>query len=37
LLMWMYLSSISILMGAEVNASLMLSRTGVEKVKFKRF
>jgi membrane protein len=37
LLMWMYLSSISILMGAEVNASLMLSRMGVEKVKFKRF
>jgi membrane protein len=37
LLMWMYLSSISILMGAEVNASLMSSRTGVEKVKFKRF
>lgn len=37
LLMWMYLSSISILMGAEVNASLMLSRAGVEKVKFKRF
>lgn len=37
LLMWMYLSSISILMGVEVNASLMFSRTGVEKKKRKRF
>ncbi|MBA4364841.1 MAG: ribonuclease [Coprothermobacter sp.] len=37
LLMWMYLSSISILMGAEVNASLMFTRTGGEKPKFKRF
>ena len=37
LLMWMYLSSISILMGAEVNASLMFSKTGGEKLKFRRF
>ncbi|MFZ2412767.1 MAG: YihY/virulence factor BrkB family protein [Candidatus Cryosericum sp.] len=37
LLMWMYLSSISILMGAEVNASLMFTRTGGKKPKFKRF
>jgi uncharacterized BrkB/YihY/UPF0761 family membrane protein len=35
--MWMYLSSISILMGVEVNASLMFSRMGVEKKKRKRF
>lgn len=37
LLMWMYLSSVSILMGAEVNASLMFTRTGGEKPKSKRF
>jgi membrane protein len=37
LVMWMYLSSISILMGAEINASLMFSKTGGEKLKFKRF
>jgi membrane protein len=37
LLMWMYLSSISILMGAEVNASLMFTKTGGKKPKFRRF
>ena len=37
LLMWIYLSSISILMGAEINASLMFSKIGQEKLKFKRF
>jgi len=37
LLMWMYLSSISILMGAEVNASLMFTETGGKKPKLRRF
>jgi len=37
LLMWIYLSSIIILMGAEINASLMFSKIGYEKQKFKRF
>jgi len=37
LLMWLYVSSIIILMGAEINASLMFSKTGLEKLKFKRY
>jgi membrane protein len=37
LLMWMYLSSISILMGAEVNASIMFTKTGGKKPTFRRF
>ena len=37
LLMWLYVSSIIILMGAEINASLMFSRMGLEKLKLRRF
>jgi len=37
LLMWLYVSSIIILMGAEINASLMFSKTGLEKLKLRRF
>jgi membrane protein len=37
LLMWLYVSSIIILMGAEINASLMLSKMGLEKLKLRRF
>jgi len=37
LLTWIYLSSIIILMGAEINASLMFSKIGCEKLKLKRF
>lgn len=37
LLMWLYVSSIIILMGAEINASLMFSKMGLEKLKFKRY
>jgi membrane protein len=37
LLMWLYVSSIIILMGAEINASLMFSKIGLEKLKFKRY
>ena len=37
LIIWIYLSSIIILMGAEINASLMFSKTGREKVKIKQF
>lgn len=37
LLTWIYLSSIIILMGAEINASLMFSKIGSEKLKLKRF
>lgn len=37
LLTWIYLSSIIILMGAEINASLMFSKIGCKKLKLKRF
>jgi len=37
LLMWLYVSSIIILMGAEINASLMFSKMGLEKLKLRRF
>ena len=37
LLTWIYLSSIIFLLGAEINASLIFSKTGIEKEKFKRF
>jgi len=37
LLTWIYLSSIIILMGAEINASLIFSKLGSEKQKLKRF
>jgi membrane protein len=37
LLMWLYVSSIIILMGAEINASLMFSKMGLEKPKLRRF
>ncbi|MBC3796883.1 YihY/virulence factor BrkB family protein [Acetobacterium tundrae] len=37
LLTWIYLSSIIILLGAEINASLIFSKTGIKKEKFKRF
>jgi membrane protein len=37
LLMWLYVSSIIILMGAEINASLLFSKTGLEKLKLRRF
>lgn len=37
LLTWIYLSSIIILMGAEINASLTFSKLGSEKPKLKRF
>jgi len=37
LLTWIYLSSIIILMGAEINASLTFSKLGSEKRKLKRF
>jgi membrane protein len=37
LLTWIYLSSIIILMGAEINASLVFSKIGSEKLKSKRF
>ena len=37
LLMWLYVSSIIILMGAEINASLMFSKMVLEKLKFKRY
>jgi membrane protein len=37
LLMWLYVSSIIILTGAEINASLMFSKMGLEKLKLRRF
>ena len=37
LLTWIYLSSIIFLLGAEINASLIFSKTGIKKEKFKRF
>ncbi|MGV8905283.1 MAG: YihY/virulence factor BrkB family protein [Acetobacterium sp.] len=37
LLAWMHLSSIIILMGAEINASLLFSKSGIKKEKLRRF
>lgn len=37
LLTWIYISSIIILLGAEINASLMFSKTGRKKEKLKKF
>ena len=34
---WIYLSSIIIFMGAEINASLMFLKTGIKKTKLRRF